>query len=163
MNHADSTPQFRNEIEHGHDAYTAEELLEQSQLNAQALILAVFGTALGDSDSLNRLVSGISEMFARGWDATREWNQTDILDALLTNYRSLGATVESWDPEDEAPNATLSGLPNTTVVETLGIPATAFRPMLVVSERLVSRLGFELEWSHDVTSGRIRLQVNALS
>lgn len=162
MNHPDSTPEFQNEIEHGHNAYTTAELLELSQLNAQALILAVF-SAVAEPDDLNQLVSGISEIFSRGWDTSREWSQAGILDALLTNYRSLGATVESWNPEDEAPNATLSGLPDAGLIEILDISATAFRPMLVVSERLVDRLGFELEWSHDIKSGRIRLQVNERS
>jgi hypothetical protein len=154
---------YRSDREHGHDEYTSQELLEQCQLNAQALILAVFAGSHGDAASQESLISGIAETFAAGWDQSRTWNPADILDALLTNFRSLGATVESWNADSDAPSAVLIGLPNAELVETLSVSAAAFRPMIVVSERLVARLGFELEWSHDADSGRIRLQVHRRS
>ncbi len=156
-------PEFRSEIEHGHDDYTAEELLEQSQLNAQALLLGVFDTLGDDPAALNRMASGIARTFLRGWDADREWAPVEILDALLTNFRALGGEVDEYEPEEVAPSAELDGLPNPTLVEQLGVPATAFRPMLLVCQRLVEGLGCELEWSHDATAGRVRLQVNGPS
>lgn len=166
MSHDDfvsASPEFRSDIEHGHDEYTAEELLEQSQLNAQALILGAFGACKDDPVMLDRITAGIATTFAKGWDTSRNWEKVEILDALLTNYRALGATVEQYDPQGGSPNATLVGVPDEELVEMLEVAGTAFRPMLMVSERLVKHLGFELEWSHDVTSRRIRLQVNRLS
>lgn len=156
-------PEFRNVIEHGHEEYTAEELLEQSQMNAQALILSVFDTFKDDQDLMNRLTAGIAETFLRGWDATRAWEPVEILDALLTNYRSMGAEVDAYEPDEKSPHASLAELPSADLLEQLGVPATAFRPMLIVSERLVDQLGGELEWSHDAAAGRIRLQVNRKS
>lgn len=166
MTHEESeqaTPEFRSEIEHGHEEYTAEELLEQSQMNAQALILGVFDTLRDDPDAMNRLTAGIAQTFLKGWDASRSWEPVEILDALLTNYRSMGADIDAYEPDEESPNATLVELPNADLVAQLGVSATAFRPMLMVSERLVSELGCELEWSHDAAEGRIRLQVNRTS
>lgn len=153
-------PEFRSEIEHGHDDYTAEELLEQSQLNAQALLLGVFDTLGNDPAALNQMTTGIAQTFLRGWDADREWAPVEILDALLTNFRALGGEVDAYEPEDVAPSAELEGLPDADLVDQLGVPATTFRPMLVVCQRLVEALGCELEWSHDAGSGRVRLQVN---
>ncbi len=156
-------PEFRSEIEHGHDDYTAEELLEQSQLNAQALLLGVFDTLSDDPAALNRMAVGIAQTFLRGWDAEREWAPVEILDALLTNFRALGGVVDEYEPEEVAPSAELDGLPDADLVGQLGVPATAFRPMLVVCQHLVEALGCELEWSHDANAGRVRLQVNGPS
>ena len=153
-------PEFRSEIEHGHGDYTAEELLEQSQLNAQALVLGVFDTLMDDPATIDRLTSGIAQTFARGWDASRAWEPVEILDALLTNFRSMGAEVDAYEPEEVSPSASLEGLPASGLVEQLGVSPLSFRPMLMVSERLVEHLGCELEWSHDADANRIRLQVS---
>ena len=158
-----AAPEFHSEIEHGHEEYTVEELLEQSQMNAQAWILGVFDTFRDDQESMNRLTDGIAQTFLRGWDATRAWEPVEILDALLTNYRSMGADIDAYDPDEESPIASLAELPNADLVEQLAVSSTAFRPMLMVSERLVNQLGCELEWSHDAAAGRIRLQVNRKS
>lgn len=162
----DPTPgmsEFRSEIEHGHEDYTAEELLEQSQINAQALILGIFDTVRDEPAAIDQLTAGIANTFARGWDARREWAAVEILDALLTNFRALGGEIDSYEPEEVSPSAVVVGLPDSGLVEQLQVSPLAFRPMLLVSERLVEQLGCELEWSHDAAPGRIRLQVNATS
>jgi hypothetical protein len=153
-------PEFRSDIEHGHDAYTADELLEQSQLNAQALLLGVFDTLGDDPATLTRLTGGIAQTFLRGWDAGREWAPVEILDALLTNFRALGGEVDTYEPAEESPSAEIDGLPDLDLAEQLGVPASAFRPMLLVCQWVVEGLGCELEWSHDASAGRVRLQVN---
>jgi hypothetical protein len=158
--HGDGGPVLRSEIEHGHVDYTAEELLEQSQLNAQAFVLGVFATLQEDPEQLQRLTEGVAGIFLRGWDAERGWEPVEILDALLTNFRSLGGEIDEYEPDQDAPNAVVVDLPSADLVEQLGVPQTAFRPMLAVSERLVGSLGCELEWSHDAAERRIRLQVN---
>jgi hypothetical protein len=160
MDASDQTPQFRSEIDHGHDDYTAEELLEQSQLNAQALILGIFDTVQGDTPAIERLADGIARTFLNGWDVKRSWEPVEILDALLTNFRALGGEVDNYEPEEESPSAELVELPKDDLVQQLGVSPTAFRPMLLVCQRLVEQLGCELEWSHDATAGRVRLQVN---
>lgn len=160
---AQGEPTFRSDIDHGHEDYTVEELLEQSQLNAQALVLSVFSAVQDDAQLLDRLASRIAQTFVNGWDATRTWEPVEVLDALLTNFRSLGGEVDQYEPESTSPSAVVVDLPNADLVEQLGVEATAFRPMLLVSERLVGLLGCELEWSHDAAEGRIRLQVSTRS
>lgn len=156
-------PEVQSEIEHGHAGYTDAELLEQCQLNAQALMLAVFSTLERDPATLGSVVDGIAATFARAWDTERKWEPNEVLDGLLTNYRSMGATVERYEPDVDAPNATLSGLPDAVLAQDLQVPSTGFRPMLAVSERLAGHLGCELEWSHDAPAGVIRLQVGRKS
>src|SRR5665811_420394 len=103
----DAAPHYVHEIEHGHAAYTDAELLEQCQLNAQAFILVVFSAVEEDLASLNRLVERVAATFAAGWQMDRDWQPVEVLDALLVNYRSFGATVEAYDPDDQAPSACL--------------------------------------------------------
>ena len=159
----DRAPAFTSEIDHGHDEYTAEELLEQSQLNAQAFILSVFDTVMDDPAQLDRIATGVAQTFARSWDTERTWEPVEILDALLTNFRALGGDVDEYEPEEVSPSAVVVDLPNADLLEQLQVAPAAFRPMLLVSERLVGQLGCELEWSHDATESRIRLQVNSRS
>lgn len=161
--HDSIRPEFHSDIEHGHDDYTAEELLEQSQLNAQALLLAVFATLGDDPAAIARITAGVAGTFLRGWDAEREWAPVEVLDALLTNFRALGGEVDRYEPEEVSPRAEIDGLPDLDLAQQLGVPATAFRPMLLVCQRLVEGLGCELEWSHDAGEGRVRLQVNGPS
>lgn len=163
MDTNEERPTFRTEIEHGHDDYTDEELLEQSQLNAQALLLGVFDTVREDPPALDRIVDGIARTLLNAWDAEREWAPVEILDALLTNFRSLGAEIDNYEPEEVSPSAELVDLPNADLTQQLGVSPLAFRPMLLVSQRIVEHLGCELEWSHDAHEGRIRLQVNGPS
>lgn len=132
-----------HEILHGHEAYTDAELLEQAQANAQALILAVFG-AIGDDTE--RLVEGVANAFLRLWDTEREWEAAEVLDALLTNFRALGATVASVDLVGSTPTAELTDVPLEDLPDLLGVPASAFQPMFAISTRIAARLGWHLDW-----------------
>ncbi len=152
-------PEVQHEIEHGHAVYTDAELLEQSQLNAQSLALAMFDAIGDDQEVLNRLVDRVTVTFANAWDTDREWQPAEVLDALLTNFRSFGAMVESYEPDADRASAVLTGLPSSYLSEILGVSPARFRPMLAVSQRLAEALGCELEWSHDASAGRVRLQV----
>lgn len=149
---------IQHEIEHGHESYTDAELLEHSQLNAQAFVLAVFDAIGDDQAVLSRVIDSVANTFASGWDVDRKWQPTEILDALLTNYRSVGAAVESYDPNDAAPSAVLTGLPDPDLAAQLQVTPMRFRPMLAIGEQLAARLGCNVEWSHD-TEGRVRLTV----
>lgn len=159
-NEGQDPPEFRSEIEHGHEEYTADELLEQCQLNAQALVLGVFDTLQDDPGTRDRLIQGIAGTFLRGWETDRAWEPVEILDALLTNFRSIGGEVDGYDPDDASPSAEVVDLPDGDLAAQLGISPIAFRPMLMVSQRIVEALDHELEWTHDAAEGRVRLRVN---
>ncbi|HEX5499776.1 MAG TPA: hypothetical protein VFX03_11130, partial [Thermomicrobiales bacterium] len=75
------------EIEHGHGEYTAAELLEQAQANAQALILATISYLGDEGISANDWAESVGVCFARGWGEARAWDASEFLDAMLTNYR----------------------------------------------------------------------------
>ncbi|MBA2290284.1 MAG: hypothetical protein H0V98_07865 [Chloroflexia bacterium] len=152
-------PEVGYEIEHGHAAYTDAELLDQSQLNAQSLVLATFEAIGDDQELLDRMVDRIAATFANAWDTDREWQPAEVLDSLLTNFRSFGGSVESQEPDDDTPTAVVSDLPSPYLCEILDVSQARFLPMLAICERLVRALGCEVEWSHNADASQISLRV----
>lgn len=147
------------EIEHGFDAYSDEELLEQSQFNAQALLMASVHAFAGDQDAAGRWAEGVARTFASSWDASRSWAPMEILDALLTNYRSFGAEVIEADLSPETATALIAGIPDLELAESLGCGDAEADVLFIIGEHLVATLGHQLSWSRDPETGDVRLVV----
>ena len=109
------------EIEHGHDAYTVEELLEHAQANAQ---LAIIATAVFLHDRgvpLEEWTGAIGRVFARGWGEPRAWDAGEFLDAILTNVRAIGGEVLSAELEPERAEAVTIGFPDPELCAQFGV------------------------------------------
>ncbi|HWV23345.1 MAG TPA: hypothetical protein VNZ58_04075 [Thermomicrobiales bacterium] len=148
------------EIEHGHDAYTDDELLEQAQFNAQALLLAAVAALEGGVDATERWTQGVADVFLRGWDRDREWRAAEILDALLTNYRSFGAQVIEVDFDAAAPSAMVAELPDLELSEALGVPEEKADAIFRIGAHIASALGYVLEWHRSPDTGDVTLTVS---
>jgi hypothetical protein len=153
-----SNREMFSEIEHGHDDYTDEELLEQSQFNAQALLMASTA-ALADDEAVERWARGVAEVFSRGWDTDRSWEPAEVLDALLTNYRSFGANVISVDLASAPATATIADLPDLELAESLGTEDRHADALFRIGEHLVGTLGRTLTWTRDPETGDVNLEV----
>lgn len=115
----ESAPDFG--IEHGHDAYTVEELLEHARANAQ---LAIMATAVFLDDqgvSLDAWTGAIGRVFARGWGEPRPWDAGEFLDAILTNIRAVGGEVVSAVLEPERAEAVTVGFPDPDLCDQFGV------------------------------------------
>src|SRR6187399_16584 len=100
---------------------TSDDLLEQSQQNAQALILGTI-SLLDDLGVVPEAwADGLGERFAAAWSDEEPWEPIEFLDAMLTNYRSLGASVEETNLEDDPITAVISGFPDEELCEVFGI------------------------------------------
>ncbi len=106
----DDDAQF--EIEHGHDEYAVAELLEQAQSNAQATVIATAAFLNERGLAIDDWTEAVGRRFAIGWDEPRPWDAGEFLDAMLTNFRSLGATVVDADLESDHAEATTTGFPD---------------------------------------------------
>lgn len=147
------------EIEHGHNAYTDEELLEQAQFNAQGLLLASV-VALGDEpDAVDRWTRGVADVFLRGWDRERAWRAPEIIDALLTNYRSFGAQVIDVELDATPATATIADLPDLELASDLGVDEAHADAIFRIGTHIVRALGHELTWERDETTGDVRLTI----
>ena len=149
-----------SEIEHGHDSYTDEELLEQSQFNAQALLMASVAALDDGEETVDRWAKGVAEVFARGWDTDRAWEPAEVLDALLTNYRSFGANVIEADLGSLPASAVVADLPDLELAESLGIGDEHADAIFRIGSYLSATLGRTLAWSRDPETGDVRLEVS---
>lgn len=115
-------------IDHGHDAYAVEELLEQAQANAQAMVIATVKFLQASEVPLEAWTEAIGCVFAQGWDEPRPWDAGEFLDAMLTNYRALGAAVTSVALGPERAEAVTVGFPDPDLCAVFGVePALAAR------------------------------------
>lgn len=147
------------EIEHGYDAYTDEELLEQSQFNAQALLLAS-SHALGDDPAAREAwTQRVAEIFLRTWDRERAWGAPELLDALLTNYRSFGAQVITANLVTTPATATIAELPDVGLVAAMGLQDSDADAIFMIGARLASALGHELSWKREAATGDVHLTI----
>lgn len=154
-----SSRETYSEIEHGHDAYSDEELLEQSQFNAQALLMASVAALDGGEETVARWARGVAEVFVRGWDTDRAWEPAEVLDALLTNYRSFGANVIDADLTGAPATATIADLPDLELAESLGVSDEHADAIFRIGAYLATSLGRTLSWSRDPGTGDVRLEV----
>ena len=115
----DAPPDF--EIEHGHDAYTTEELLEHAQANAQLAIMATAAFFDEQGVSLDAWTRAIGRVFARGWGEPRPWDAGEFLDAILTNIRAIGGEVVSVVLQSEHAEAVTVGFPDPDLCAQFGV------------------------------------------
>jgi hypothetical protein len=143
------------EIEHGHGDYTDGELLEQARANAQALVIATTKFLQEREIALEAWTGAIGCIFAQGWDEPRPWDAGEFLDAMLTNYRALGATVESVELAPDRAEAVTSGFPDPDLCAVFDVdPALAARfhdaPAPIARDR-------NLDWTWTFDGERTRL------
>lgn len=129
------------------DEYSAEELLEQAQINAQALFLGTAQALASSDEQTATWMKSLANTFIRGWDIEAEWEPADILFALVTNYQAYGAEVNSSDFEADVPEVKLANLPNVHLADALEIPSERMHLLFRIGEDLTSRLGGKLTWT----------------
>lgn len=136
---------------------TAEELLEQAQSNGQATIIATVAFLTERQIPLSAWTASLGRTFARAWEEPAPWDAGEFLDAMLTNFRSLGAAVVSADLTPDRAEATITGFPDPELCALFAVdPAlvTAFNdvPTPIAAER-------SLHWQWSRTGEQTRYLV----
>jgi hypothetical protein len=139
--------------------FSAEELLEQAQINAQALFLGTAKALANNEVALDSWRNQLAGTFIRGWDTEMEWEASDILYALLTSYRSYGAEVIDADLEADPPVALIDNLPNVFLAEMLEVEPDLMHHLFRIGEDLASQLGGALLW-RTTDDGSVELKVS---
>jgi hypothetical protein len=131
---------------HGFADYTAEELLELAQSNAQATILATALFLHQQGISLDDWTAAMGKTFALAWNDSHPWEAGEFLDAMLTNLRSLGATVISSQLGIDRAEAVTAGFPDPALCELFSIdPALAVR-YNDAARAIAAKVGLVWEW-----------------
>lgn len=125
---------------------TTESLLEQSQQNAQALILATIAV-LDDLGVLPEAwAEGIGERFSEAWGDDGAWEPSEFLDAMITNYRALGATVEQVEFSEELATAEIYGFPDDELSDVFGVSAEQAAVFHRVGAEIARQRSLLWEW-----------------
>ncbi|MCC6791241.1 MAG: hypothetical protein IT336_06135 [Thermomicrobiales bacterium] len=143
---SDEPNEIEDEATHGYADYTAEELLEQAQQDAQATIMATALFLHQKGVSLDEWTGFLGKTFALVWNDTVSWEAGEFLDAILTNQRALGATVISAELGIDEAKAIVTGFPSTEMSELFSIdPALTVR-FNDVAKTIAARIGMTFEW-----------------
>ena len=149
-------------IEHGHADYTSEELLEQCQANAASMLLATVSVLAERGLAVDEWAAAVATVFLRSWQPDATWPPAAVLDALLTNYRALGATVITVDLSEAAPTATIEGYPDDELAVSLGVDPALGEAMFHVGAHLARQLDCHLHWKRDGTKVALRVSQGAV-
>lgn len=142
---------------HGYAEYTAEELLEQAQLDAQATIMATALFLHQKGISLDEWAAFLGKTFALAWNDSVKWEAGEFMDAMLTNQRALGATIISAQLGIDHAEAVTTGFPDPELSEFFSIdPALAVR-YNDAAKVLAAKVGLTWEWKRE--RNRIRYTV----
>jgi hypothetical protein len=106
----------------GYEGDSVEDLLEQAQSNAQATIIATVGFLLVRQIPVEDWATFLGRTFGHAWEEPTPWEAGEFLDAMLTNFRSLGAVVASADLGPDRAQAVLTGFPDPELCELFAVP-----------------------------------------
>lgn len=135
------------EIDHGHADYTTDELLEQAQANAQAAIIATVAFLRDRGIDLTEWTTSVGQTFARTWDDPRAWDAGEFMDAMLTNYRALGAMVLSVDLDPARAEATMSGFPDPDLCAIFGVDVASVARFNDATGAIAAERGLVWTWT----------------
>jgi hypothetical protein len=131
------------------DAYEdadPEELLEQAQSNAQALIVATVAFLDERGIPLDDWTAAIGSTFAKAWDDPGEWDAGEFLDAMLVNFRSLGAEVTSSTLGPDRAEATVAGFPDPDLCAVFGVDASRVARYNDATAVIATQQGITWSW-----------------
>jgi len=129
--------------------YTGEELLEQAQGNAQAALIATVAFLRSREVSVNDWAAALGASFALEWGEPEPWAPDEFLDAMLTNYRSLGATVTRADLGRERAEAEITGFPDPDQCAHFGAPVADVARFHDTAVAIAAARGLRWTWSLD--------------
>ncbi len=127
----------------------AEELLEQAQANAQALIIATVAFLDERGIPLDAWTASLGATFAKAWDEPGDWDAGEFLDAMLTNFRSLGAEVVSAELGPDRAEAVANGFPDPDLCALFGVEVALAARFIAAAAAIAGERGLSWAWHLD--------------
>lgn len=125
---------------------SVEELLDLARANAQALIIATTEYLAQAGIPLEGWSSYLGMVFANSWDDSMAADPQAFLEAVLTNYKALGAEVVSTKFEDGRAEAVISGFPNEGLCDELQSDCSLAEAYNDLGATVAERLGLTWWW-----------------
>ena len=140
--------------------YGPGELLEQAQANAQATLIATVAFLQERSISLDDWAAALGRRFDPAWDEPAPWDADEFLDAMLANYRSVGATVVSADLGPYRAEAVTTGFPDPERCDQFGADLAAVARFHDATAPIAAARGLRWSWTlEDPAEARTRFVV----
>jgi hypothetical protein len=130
----------------GYAEDTAEELLEQAQSNGQATIIATIAFLAARNIPIADWTASLGRTFALAWDEPEPWDAGEFLDAMLTNFRSLGATILTSDLGTDRAEATATGFPDPELCAIFNVDADLVAAFNDIPASLAADRSLTWEW-----------------
>jgi hypothetical protein len=147
-----------------HADYSSDELLEQAQGNAQAALIATVAFLRSQELSVDAWAASLGESFSAEWGESGDWTAEEFLDAMLTNYRSLGAEVASFDFSPERAEAVIVGFPVPEQCERFGVGIDEVARFHSSADAIAAACGVTWTWTlEDPDTARTRFLVTRAS
>jgi hypothetical protein len=143
----DEDKQAREAPERGEES--VEELLEQAQANAQAAVIATVGFLRAEGVPLERWTTALGRTFARGWDEPQPWEAGEFMEAMLTNFRSIGAEVRSATLAPDRAEAVIASFPDEELCALFAVPAEDVAHFLDATAVIAAERGLRWSWERD--------------
>lgn len=137
---------------------SVDELLDLSRANGQALILATANYLEQNGLPVGGWVESLASTFTGSWDPSLTLDAGELLDVMLTNYRSLGAEVVSANLEGDPASAVIYGFPSADLCQELGLDGDLALPYLDIPAALAQSHGLVWSWEQQ-DADRIRFVV----
>lgn len=130
---------------------SVEDLLEQAQSNSQATIIATVGFLLVRQIPVEDWAIFLGRAFGHAWEEPTPWEAGEFLDAMLTNFRSLGAVVTSATLEADRAQAILTGFPDPALCELFAVPTEEVAEYCSIPRQIAAARSLTWTWSraHD--------------
>jgi hypothetical protein len=125
---------------------SVEELLDLARANAQALIIATTGYLAQAGIPLDAWSGYLGSVFANSWDASMAGDPEAFIEAVITNYKALGAQVISTTFEEGRAEAVISGFPNEGLCAELDADCSLAEAYNDLGAVVAERLGLTWWW-----------------
>jgi len=148
MNRTPEPPSTNEDDEtYGYADYSAVDLLEQAQINAQATIMATALFLHQNRVPLDEWTRFLGKTFALAWNDSQSWEAGEFLDAILVNFRALGATVVSAELGIERAEAVTTGFPDFELCEFFSIDPALVARFNDATQLLAEKVGLQWDWT----------------
>ena len=137
--------------------FTAEELSQQAQGNANALAFLALAYLKEKGQSAAEWADFFGRRVAPGWEGLHGQGAHAAARVIALNVASVGATVHRLSGDEQQAEVTVSGWPAQDMLEFTGLTKADATPMWDVFRPIAAYLNLRYEWQEEGEQVRLRL------
>jgi len=128
------------------ETFASDEVLQQAQMNAQALFLVALGYLKEKGQPLKDFWSYVGDKFTLGWDSLRGQGARVAMRTFALNMVSVGGTLVSLSGDEARAEAVITDWPAPELLQGFGGSRDDVDQMYAVFGPIAEVLGLRYEW-----------------